>query len=161
MRSHFLGTAVGLGVLLSCLAGCPGEQTINHLTEHLTLSELPVGGTFTGYTDTQFSQGVPAGKQVHLLSATLSSSSNEFSWATSLVGSSADNESGTIIIEKTSFSGAKSPADLDVVDTGDLLKLFPNTQNFRVYWAIQFSDHPAMSYPNGITLTFDYEVEIK
>jgi hypothetical protein len=161
MTSRFLGVGLGLATLIACLGGCPGEQTINTITEHLDINPVIPGGTFIGYSGTSFSQGIPAGKQVHLLSATISSSSGEFSWADSLVGTAGMTEGSQIILQKTSFSGAKNPTDLDVVDTSNLVPLMSSSQDVRIYWDLQFADSPAQSYPNGVTVTFTYQLEIK
>jgi hypothetical protein len=160
MTSRILGAGLACIPLLCCLAGCPGEQTINQVAEHVTINPVIPGGTYIGYSGTTFGQSIPSGKKVHLLSATVTSSSGEFSWANSLVGTAAQTEGAQIIVEKTSFSGATSPTDLDVVDTGDLLPLYP-TQDFRIYWVLQFSDSPAQSYPDGVTLTFNYQLQIE
>jgi hypothetical protein len=119
------------------------------------------GGTYIGYSGTSFSQSIPAGKEVHLLSATISSSTGEFSWASSLVGSASQSEGAQVIVQKSSFEGASGTTDLDVVDTGNLVPLFQDGSSIRVYWILQFSDSPAQSYPNGVTVTFDYQFEIK
>jgi len=75
MTSRIFGIGLALVCLLCCLPGCPGEQTINHYSEHLTIDPVIPGGTFLGFTDTSFSQAIPAGKKVTLLSATMTSSS--------------------------------------------------------------------------------------
>ncbi len=161
MTSRLLGLGLAGVTFICCLAGCPGEQTINQVSQHMDIQQVLPGGTYIGYTGTSFSESIPAGKQVHLLSATVASSSGEFSWATSLVGSASQSEGAQIIVQKQSFSGDKSPTDLDIVDTGDLLPLFGTSQDIKIYWILQFSDNPAQSYPNGVTLTFSYQLEIK
>jgi hypothetical protein len=160
MMSRFLGIALALGLLLCCLPGCPGEQTINKISEHVTINPVIPGGTYIGYSGTTFSQSIPSNKKVTLLSATVTSSSGEFSWVDSLVGSSGQTEESQVIMEKTSFSGDASPTDMTVVDKGDLLPLYPD-QDFRIYWTLQFASHPAQSYPDGVTLTFSYELQIE
>ena len=161
MTSRILGIGLALACLLCCLPGCPGEQTVNHVSEHLTIDPVIPGGTFIGYSGTSFSQAIPSGKKVTLLSATITSSSGEFSWASSLVGTASQTEGSQNIVEKTSFAPGTSPADLDIVDTGNLLPLFPDTQDFKIYWVLQFAPSPAQSYPNGVTVTFDYELQIE
>jgi hypothetical protein len=162
MTSRFLGLGLAGVTCIACLAGCPGEQTINQISQHLDIQQVLPGGTYIGYSGTSFSQSIPAGKEVHLLSATISSSSGEFSWASSLVGSASQSEGAQVIVQKSSFEGASSPTDLDVVDTGNLVPLFQSGDtSIRVYWILQFSDSPAQSYPNGVTVTFNYEFEIK
>lgn len=159
LRSGLL--MASLGLLVCGETACPGQQTINKLTQHVTIPQVLPGGVFSGYTDTTFGESLPKGKQVHLLSATMASSSGEFSWAASLVGSASPNPDSEMVVEKTSFSGATNPTDLDIVDKGDLTALFPDTQNFKVYWELAFAGQPAQSYPNGVEVTFTYEVEIK
>jgi hypothetical protein len=161
MSSRILGVGFALLGLICCLPACPGQQTVNHVSEHLTIDPVIPGGTFIGYSGTSFSQGIPSGKKVTLLSAKLTSSSGEFSWASSLVGTAKQTEGSQIIVEKKSFSPGTSPTDLDIVDKGDLLPLFPDTQDFKIYWYLQFADHPSQSYPSGVTVTFDYELQIE
>jgi hypothetical protein len=160
MMSRIPGIALALGLLLCCLPGCPGEQTINQISEHITINPVIPGGTFIGYSGTTFSQSIPSNKKVSLLSATVTSSSGEFSWVDSLIGSSGQTEGSQVIIDKTSFAGDSSPTDMTIVDTGDLLPLYPD-QDFRIYWTLQFSSDPAQSYPDGVTLTFNYQLQIE
>jgi hypothetical protein len=47
------------------------------------------------------------------------------------------------------------------VDTGNLLPLFPDPQDIKIYWVLQFASSPAQSYPDGVTVTFDYELQIE
>lgn len=159
MTFRSLGAALTSVVLGVCLAGCPGQQTDNQLTQHLTIQAIQSGGGFVGFTGTSFSQGIPAGKQVHLLSAKVASSSGEFSWMTSLVGTPTLSDA-PVLVQKASFAGAASPTDLDVAYTGDLRQFYPD-QDVRVYWVLQFAGAQAQSYPDGVTLTFTYELEIK
>lgn len=152
-------SALALPVLAAALLGCPGRTTTNQVTQTLNVQPL-AGGYYVGYSGTTFSQTIPSGKQVHLLSATLASSTGEFSWASSLTGTAGDAAGAPVILSETSFAGAQGPVDLDVVDTGDLLPLFPS-QDFKVYWLIDFTDTLAQSYPNGVQLTFTYELDIE
>jgi len=154
-------TSVALMALASTLLGCPGQKELNEIDQHATLMPTP-SGYWIGYTSTKFSQTIPSNKTVHLLSATLTSSTGEFSWATSLTGAAGQTEGSTVIMSKSSFADAQTQAttNLDVVDTGDLLPLFP-TQDFRLYWLIEYSPSLAQAYPNGIDLTFSYQLEIK
>jgi hypothetical protein len=161
MTSRLLGIGLACFGSIACLAGCPGQQTLNKVSEHLTISDVIPGGTFIGYSGTSFSQAIPSNKKVTLLSATITSSSGEFSWAQSLVGTASQTEGSPIILQKASFSGASSPTDMDVVDTGNLLPLFPDPQDIRIYWVLQFASSPAQSYPDGVTVTFDYELQIE
>lgn len=157
--ARVLGVGLGLSVLVATAAGCPGIQTVNTVQQHLNIQVIP-GGSYSGYSGTSFSESIPSSKKVTLLSATLSSDSGEFSWAKSLVGTAGDSESSPVLLEKTSFAGATSPTDLDVAYTGDLLPLYP-TQDFRVYWAIQFASDPAQSYPNGVNATVSLTFQIE
>jgi len=150
--------SVALVVLATALTGCPGRTADNQVTQHMTIQPSPAG-YYVGYSGTTFSQTIPSGKQVHLLSATITSSSGEFSWASSLTGTGGDSAGAPVIVSKASFAGAQGTTDLDVVDTGDLLPLFP-TQDFKVYWLIDFAGMQAQSYPNGVDLTVTYELEI-
>jgi hypothetical protein len=153
-------TSIGTVVALTTsLAACPGEQTINKVSQTLTIQQVEAGGGFTGFTGTSFSPAIPSGKKVTLLSATLTSSSGEFSWITSLVGTPTMSDA-PILVEKTSFAGATSPTDLTVGYTGDLMPFYP-TQDVRVYWTLQFAPTLTQSYPNGVQLTFSYELQIE
>ncbi len=149
-----------LAALLAVATGCPGRTNIFQASQHLTLQPVIAGGYFNGFTGTSWSQGIPAGKQVHLLSLTMSSSTGEFSWAGSLVGA-ADQSMSQVIVEKQSFAGAKGTTDIDVVDTGDLHKLFPEGNSFKLYWAFDYAPEIAQQYPDGVTVTFTYTIEIE
>lgn len=148
-----------LAALLAVATGCPGRTNVFQGTQHLTISPIVPGGYFDGYTGTSFSQSIDPTKQVHLLGLTVSSSTGEFSWAGSLTGA-ADDTMTKVIVNKPSFAGAKGTTDLDIVDTGDLRSLFPEGNSFRIYWAFQYAPTIAQQYPNGVTLTFTYTIEI-
>lgn len=149
-----------IAALLALATGCPGRTNIFQASQHLTLQPVIAGGYFNGFTGTSWSEGIPAGKKVHLLSLTMSSSTGEFSWAGSLVG--AANESmSEVIVEKQSFVGAKGTTDIDVVDTGDLHQLFPEGNSFKLYWAFDYAPQLQQQYPNGVTVTFTYTIEIE
>jgi hypothetical protein len=135
--------ALVIAILAGALLGCPGRTTTNQVSQHVTVS-----------------QTIPTNKTVHLLSATVTSSTGEFTWATSLTGTAGDGADAPVVVSKTSFAGAAGTTDLDVVDTGDLLPLFP-TQDFKVYWLIDFAGTLTQSYPNGIDLTVTYELDIE
>jgi hypothetical protein len=149
-----------LAALLALATGCPGRTNVFQATQHLTLSPVVAGGYFDGYTGTSWSQGIPPDKKVHLLGLTMSSSTGEFSWAGSLMGA-ADQSMSELIVEKTSFAGAKGTTDIDIVDTGDLHQLFPNGDSFKLYWAFNYAPTIAQQYPNGVTVTFTYTIEIE
>ncbi len=149
-----------IAALLAIATGCPGRTNIIQATQHLTLSPVIAGGYFDGYTGTSWSQGIPPDKKVHLLGLTLSSSTGEFSWAGSLMGA-ADQSMSEVIVEKQSFAGAKGTTDIDIVDTGDLHKLFPDGSSFKLYWAFDYAPALQQQYPNGVTVTFTYTIEIE
>jgi len=149
-----------LAALLAVATGCPGRTNIVQATQHLSISPVVAGGYYDGYTGTTFSEGIPTGKQVHLLGLTVSSSTGEFSWAGSLTGA-ANQTMSEVIVDKPSFAGAKGTTDLDIVDTGDLRSLFPEGNSFRVYWAFNYAPTLAQQYPNGVTVTFTYTIEIE
>jgi hypothetical protein len=146
-------------LLAVALSGCPGRTTTNQMSQHITLTPA-ASGYYLGYSGTTFSQQIPSNKQVHLLSATLTSSTGEFSWASSLVGSAGQTAGGPVILSKDSFAGTGATTDLDIVDTGDLLPLYP-TQDFAMYWQIDFASALAQSYPDGIELTVNYVLDIE
>jgi hypothetical protein len=146
-------------LLAVTLLGCPGRTTTNQMTQHISLTPLPAGW-YAGYSGTTFSQKIPSDKHVHLLSATLTSSTGEFSWASSLVGSAGQAAGGPVIVSKASFAGAGATTDLEIDDTDDLLPLYP-TQDFAMYWQIDFSAELAQAYPNGIEVTVNYVLDIE
>jgi hypothetical protein len=154
-----LAMPVALSILAGALLGCPGRTTTNQVSQTLNVQPL-AGGYYMGFSGTTFSQSIPSGKQVHLLSATITSSSGDFSWASSLTGTGGDTTQAPVIVSKASFDGAGSTTDLDVVDTGDLLPLFPD-QDFKVYWLINFTSALTQSYPNGVELTLTYELDVE
>jgi hypothetical protein len=149
-----------LAALLAVATGCPGRTNIIQATQHLTISPIVAGGYFDGYTGTTFSEGIPTGKKVHLLGLTVSSSSGEFSWLGSVTGAANDTMT-EVIVDKSSFAGVKGTTDLDIVDTGDLRSLFPEGNSFRVYWAVNYASALTQQYPNGVTVTFTYTIEIE
>jgi hypothetical protein len=149
-----------LAVLLAVATGCPGRTNVIQATQHLTLSPVIPGGYFDGYTGTSFSGSIDPSKQVHLLGLSVSSSTGDFSWAGSLTGA-ANNTMTEVIVNKPSFAGATGTTQLDIVDTGDLRSLFPQGNSFRVYWAFQYAPTIAQQYPNGVTVTFNYTIEVE
>jgi hypothetical protein len=153
-----LAGAFAFSLIAVLVSGCPGQTTVNQFTQHLDVNPILAGGTFTGYTGTTFGETIPSNKKVTLLSAAMTSSTGEFSFISSMTGT-ATQSGGEMLMSKASFSGAANPTDLDVVDTGDLLPLYPD-QDFRVYWTVQLSPTLAQAYPNGATLTFTYSIEI-
>jgi hypothetical protein len=153
-------SAAPLALLLAAIAGCPGRQNINTVTQHLDIQVIP-GDSYSGYTGTTFGEAIDKGKKIYLREASVTSSSGEFSWASSMTGTSPPDTGSKLLISRVSFEGAKATADLQVDDTTDLHSLYPDGQNFRVYWAWDFTTNPAQSYPNGITLTFSYTIDIE
>jgi hypothetical protein len=149
-----------LAALLAVATGCPGRTNIIQATQHLSISPIVAGGSYDGYTGTTFSEGIDPSKKVHLLGLTVSSSTGEFSWAGSLTGA-ANETMSQVIVNKPSFAGAKGTTDLNIVDTGDLRSLFPEGNSFRVYWAFDYASTLAQQYPNGVTVTFTYTIEIE
>ena len=143
------------------VAGCPGRTNIVTVTQHLQIQPV-AGDTYSGYTGTTFGEAVDPGKKIYLRDAKLTSSSGEFSWISSMSGT-AENDGGTKeLISKGSFADAKGgTVELDIDDKGDLHSLYPDGQNFRVYWDWAFTTSPAQSYPNGIELTFTYTLDIE
>ncbi|HEX8791647.1 MAG TPA: hypothetical protein VF765_11905 [Polyangiaceae bacterium] len=149
-----------LAALIALFTGCPGRTNILQASQHLTLQPVIAGGYFQGFTGTSWSEGIPPDKKVHLLSLTMTSSTGEFSWAGSLEGA-ADESMSKVIVEKQSFAGAKGTTDIDVVDTGDLHALFPQGNSFKLYWVFDYAPTLAQQYPNGVTVTFTYTIEIE
>jgi hypothetical protein len=150
-----------LAALLAVATGCPGRTNVIQATQHLTISPIVAGGYFDGYTGTTFSQGIDPNKKVRLLALTVSSSTGEFSWVGSVTGA-ANNTMTEVIVDKSSFAGVKGTTDLDIVDTGDLRSLFPAEGNsFRLYWAVNYAPTLAQQYPDGVTVTFTYTIEIE
>jgi hypothetical protein len=131
------------------------------VTQHLQIQSVVPGGEFTGYTGTTFGENVGAGKKIYLRDASVTSSSGDFSWAASFTGTAPPGDAGSqVIVSQTAFEGASGTIDLNIEDTGDLHALYPDGQNFRVYWALAFSTNATTSYPNGIELTLSYTLEV-
>jgi hypothetical protein len=151
-------TLAALLPLVPLLAGCPGRTNVFQGTQHLTL-EPTAAGNFWGYTFTNFSESIDASKKVHLLDLSVSSSSGEFSWASSVTGAASPDMS-EIIVTKSSFAGVGGSTAFDIVDTGDLRPLFPQDNSFRLYWTVDFAPTLAQSYPEGVVLTLNYTIEI-
>jgi hypothetical protein len=153
-----LRTLVALLPLVPFVAGCPGRTNVVHGTQHLTL-EPTAGGNFSGYTGTTWSESIDASKKVHLLDLSVSSSSGEFSWASSATGS-ATPDMTQVLVTKPSFAGVGGSTSFDIVDTGDLRSLFPDANSFRMYWALEFAPTLTQPYPQGVTVTLDYTLEV-
>jgi hypothetical protein len=149
-----------LAAVLALATGCPGRTNIFQATQHLTLKPVIPGGYFNGYTGTSFSESIDPHKKVRLLGLSISSSSGEFSWAGSVRGAANDTMT-EVIVDKPSFAGAKGTTDLDIVDTGDLRRLFPSGNSFKLYWAFNYAPEPAQQYPDGVTVTFTYTIELE
>lgn len=149
-----------LAALLAVATGCPGRTNIVQATQHLTITPIIPGGYFNGYTGTSWSQSIDSSKKVHLLGLTVSSSTGEFSWAGSVEGAANDTMT-EVIVDKSSFAGAKGTVDLDVVDTGDLRSLFPEGNSFKLYWAWNYAPEILQQYPDGVTVTLTYTIEIE
>ncbi len=150
--------ALLLAVGLALLTACPGIKNVNPFTQHITLQPL-AGGSYSGYSRTTFGQRIPAGKKLYLRSATITSSTGEFTWATSLTGAASPDAGAQVLVSKPSFEGAERTTELDVVDTGDILPLYPD-QDFRVYWSLQYASTLTQAYPDGVTLDVTYELEM-
>jgi hypothetical protein len=151
-----------LALLLAAVAGCPGRTNIVQVTQHLQIQPV-AGDSYAGYTGTTFGQAIGTGKKIYLRDAQLESSSGEFTWAASMTGSSAPSgtEGAVLLLSRASFAGASGTADLTVNDTDDIHPLYPDGQNFRVYWAWDYATALTQSYPNGITLTFTYTIDLE
>jgi hypothetical protein len=149
-----------LAALLAVATGCPGRTNIIQATQHLTIQPIIAGGAFNGYTGTSWSESIDSNKKVHLLGLTISSSTGEFSWAGSVTGA-ANDAMTEVIVDKSSFAGSKGTTDLNIVDTGDLRSLFPSGNSFKLYWAFDYAPSLAQQYPNGVTVTFTYTIEIE
>jgi hypothetical protein len=153
-------SAVPLALVLAAVAGCPGRTNINEVTQHLQVQVVP-GDVYAGYTGTTFGAAIDPGKKIYLRAASVTSSSGEFSWISSMTGTSPPDTGAHLLISRASFQGAAATADLDVDDTQDLHELYPDGKNFRVYWQWDFTPNPAQSYPNGLTLTFSYTIDVE
>ncbi len=144
--------------LVALIAGCPGRTDVLQTSQHLTLQPSP-GGTFNGYTGTSFDHSIDQSKRVHLLDLTMSSSTGEFSWASSVTGS-ASSDMSEVIVTKSSLESATGTTSFDIVDTGDLRSLFPSGNSFRIYWSVAFASAFAQAYPDGVVVTLNYTIEI-
>jgi hypothetical protein len=153
MRSSIL---LGMGLALAA-ASCGGRTNQYSGTQHLTIASVAPGGSWSGYSQTTFQDSIPSDKTVHLLSVTFTSSSGEFSWLSSTAGST---PSGQQIVSLASMQGITGVANLDVDFLGDLRPLFVDDHTVRMNWDEQFAQEIAQRYPNGLTITVSYTLEI-
>ena len=58
------------------------------------------------------------------------------------------------------MQGLTGPATLDIVDTGDLRPLFVDDHTVRLNWNAQFVSAVERSYPDGVTVTVSYTLEM-
>jgi hypothetical protein len=151
-----------LAAVLALATGCPGRMNVIQVTEHMVIgqSDMIAGGYYDGYSGTSFSPGIPSNKKVRLLGLKASSSSGEFSWVDSVTGA-ADNAMTEVVVDKSSFAGASGTTELDVVDTGDLRGLMPDSNSFKLYWALNYAPSFTQAYPDGVTVTLTYTIEIE
>jgi hypothetical protein len=149
-----------LAALLVLSNGCFGRTNMVSATQHLTIAPVTAGGFYSGWSGTTFSQSIPANKQVRLVSVTATSSTGEFTWASSLKGA-AQPDMSELIVAKSSFEGAKGTTDIDVVDTGDLRSLFPDGNSFRLYWEFEYAPTLTQAYPDGVTVAVTYTIEVE
>jgi hypothetical protein len=140
-------------------SGCFGRTNVGSTTQHISLPPLMAGGGYTGYTGTSFSPSIDATKQVHLVGVTVSASSGDFSWASSMTGSAEPGQT-RVLVSKSDFGEAEGTTALDVIDKSDLRSLFTDGSSFRVYWSILYAQTLAQQYPDGITITVTYTVEV-
>jgi hypothetical protein len=140
-------------------SGCFGRTNVLSTTQHISLPALMAGGGYTGYTGTSFSPSIDSTKQVHLVGVTVSASSGDFSWASSMTGT-AQPDGTRVLVSKSDFGEAPGTTSLDVVDKSDLRTLFTDGSSFRVYWNIAYAPTLAQQYPDGITVTVTYTVEV-
>ncbi len=152
-------SALLLAALLALSPGCLGRLDTFSTTQQVMVSPITPGGYYTNWSQTTFSQSIDPGKQVHLVGVTLSSSTGEFSWLSSFEGA-ADVDLTQVIVRKTSFADAGGTTSLDVVDTGNLRSLFPTGNSFRLYWYVVFAPTLAQAYPDGVTVTVTYTIEV-
>jgi hypothetical protein len=140
-------------------AGC-GRTNEYQGTQHLTIQ--PAAGCFTGYSQTNFGDSIDPTVSVHLLQVSLTSSSGEFSWASSVTGSApaTGTAAGPMLVSRTSFLDAQNPTDLDIDDSGDIRPLFPDEHTFRITWAFACAPTLTQAYPQGVTVTVAYTLEL-
>jgi hypothetical protein len=154
MRLKFPGSfAVGL----ACLAtlSCGGLTNQYTGTQHLTIQSVVPGGAWSGWSQTTFQDSINTSHSVHVLSVTVNSSSDEFSWLQSANGTA---PSGQLIVSTPPGADGMKSIPLDVDFTGDVRPLFVDSHTVKLDWAIQFADQLAQSYPEGLTLTVTYVI---
>lgn len=152
------GVGLGLLALAMATAGCGGLTNQYTGTQHLTIQSVIPGGSWTGYSETTFQDSLPSGKSVHLLDVTLTSSTGEFSW---LDSSSGTAPSGQQIVSLSPMEGITGTANLNVDYTGDLRPLMVDSHTVKMNWDEQFAPTVTHSYPNGITVTVSYTIELE
>jgi hypothetical protein len=151
-----LGCVLPIGLALSSVS-CGGITNQLSGTQHLTFVSVVPGGSWSGYSQTTFQDTIPTDKTVHLLNVTFTSSTGEFSWLASTVGTA---PSGQQVVSLSSMEGITGPATLNIVDTGDLRPLFVDDHTVRLNWNAQFPSAVERSYPDGVTVTVSYTLEM-
>jgi hypothetical protein len=172
MPLHWLRTGMGLdravgkrlvAWVVACGCGaavtsCGGMTDVYTGTQHLQIPAIGAGGTWTGWSETTFEESIPQGKSVHLLGVTLTSSTGDFSWLASASGST---PSGQPIASLGSMESITGPAYMNVEYDGNLVPLMVDPNTIRMNWSEQFAPTLAQSYPDGITVTVTYSIELQ
>jgi hypothetical protein len=147
------------GVACLCalaLTSCGGITDVYTATQHLQLQGIAAGGTFGIADTTTFEYSVPAGKTVHLVSVSLTSSTGDFSWLASVSGAAPSGQPLASAMSMESITGA---ASMNIEFEGDLVPLMLSPNSLEVDWNAQFAPTLAQSYPDGVTVTVTYSIQ--
>jgi hypothetical protein len=151
-------SVLALAFVAASSSGCPGRTDHYQGTQHLMVSPVVPGGSFEDYTETTFSDAIPASKQVYLLDVSVKVSSGEFSWISNVTGSA---PGGQPLVSKPSFDGAVNPTQLQILQSGNVRPLFPDEHTFRINWVGDYSPSPEPTDLNGVELEIDYTLLIE
>jgi hypothetical protein len=138
------------------ITSCGGLTDAYTSTQHLQIPAITPGATWSETDTTTFEYSVPAGKTVHLLSVSLTSSTGEFSWLASV---SASAPSGQPLASMSSMESTQGAVAMSIEFDGDLVPLMLSPNSLEIYWNVQFAPTLAQSYPDGATLTVTYSIQ--
>jgi hypothetical protein len=136
---------------------CNGRTNQLTETQHLTLTTIEAGTTVTGFTQTTFEDSIDASEVVNLLDVSIASSTDEFSWLASVTGAA---PSGQLVVSRSPMNDTESPVSLTVVDTGNVRPLFVDEHTVRLNWVTQIASTLSQSYPDGVTITITYTLQL-
>ncbi len=156
MTSPWPWRAVVGGLCALGIMSCGGLTDAYTSTQHLQIPAISPGATWSESDTTTFEYSVPAGKSVHLLSVSLTSSTGDLSWLASL---SASAPSGQPLASVTSMGSTTGTTAMNIEFDGDLVPLMLSPNALEIDWNVQFAPTLPQSYPDGATLTVTYTIQ--